>query len=226
MFNTQGWIHQELWDLRGALELDQKALQAAREAGAGQMEVEANTLVNLATDYRLLGNHTQAQHHLHAAEELVERQDWCSFRCKTRWWWERGELSVARGDCEGARHHAEELLQIAVATGQRKNLAKGWKLKGEALAMANELDQALAELERALGTAEAIGQRNLAWQIGCSLGRLLEKQGRQAEAKAHYTQAAHTIEQIANGIGEQQLTDSFTRSMAVRAVYDSLEQLS
>jgi tetratricopeptide (TPR) repeat protein len=222
-YNTRGWIHQELGDLRRALELDKKALQTARESG--QIEVEANTLVNLATDYRLLQDHEQSGECLRVAEELVKRQDWCSFRCRTRWLWSLGELSLGQGDHEKALRYAEDMLQLAVSTGQRKNTAKGCKLKGEALAMGGRLDEAMRELEQALDTAEAIGQANLVWQIGHSLGQVCERQGQPGAAKTYYEQAVRTIEQIGGQIGDETLQRSFTISKPVRAVYDSLARL-
>jgi tetratricopeptide (TPR) repeat protein len=220
MHNVRGWIHQELCDWQGALEWDKEALRAGRESG--QIEVEGNTLVNLATDYRLLGDHSQSRQCLEVAGETVNRQDWCSFRCRTRWLWEWGQLSLAQGDIERARQYAEEMLQIAVSTGQVKNMAKGSKLKGETLAVAGELDEAVRELERAHDTAEAIGQRNLAWQIGYSLAQLRERQGQYTEAKALYEQAMRTIQRITSEIGDPELRHAFTRARMVQAVHDAL----
>jgi tetratricopeptide (TPR) repeat protein len=225
MFNTQGWIHQELGDLAGALELDQKALQAAREAGGAQIEVEANSLVNLATDCRLMGDYSQARHYLEASEEMVRSQDWCTFRCGTRWLWERGQLALAEGDGAEAQHYAEQVIEKALASEQKKYIAKGWQLKGDALNLAGRPSEAASALQQALDTAEEIGQRGLVWPTRHSLARILEQQGREAEAKAHYEQAIRTIEQIAADIGDESLHSTFVQSRAVRAVYDNLERL-
>jgi len=226
MYNTQGWIHQELGDVAGALELDEKALRAAQAAGGAHMEVEVNTLVNLATDYRLLGDHGRAQQYLQAAEEMVQRQDWCSFRCGTRWLWEWGELSLARGNHVQGLEYAERVIQKAVATEQKKYIAKGWRLKGDGLSMVDKLDEAGYALQRALDTALQIGQRSLVWPTRYALARLLERQGRRSDARAQVEQAASMIGQIASDVGDERLQRSFTGSPAVRGVCDSLKRLN
>jgi predicted ATPase/class 3 adenylate cyclase len=211
MFNTQGWIHQEL--------------QAAQEAGGAQIEVEANSLVNLATDHRLLGDYSRARQCLQAAEDMVQRKDWCSFRCGTRWLWEWGQLALAEGDCAEARHYAERVIQTAATTEQKKYIAKGWQLKGDTLMIVGKLSEAASALQQALDTAEEIGQRNLVWPTRNSLARLLEHQGRPAEAKVQAEQAIRTIEQIAADTGDERLRRSFLQSAAVDAVYDNLKRL-
>lgn len=223
LFNTRGWIYQELWALREALSLNKKGVKAGYETG--QIEVETNSLVNLATDYRLLGKYRQSLECLQASEDLVKREDWCSFRCRTRWLWNLGELSLAEGDHKKALHLAEDTLKLAMGTGQKKNMAKGWKLKGEALAMAGKLNEAVSELEKAIKMAEEIAHPNLVWQICHSLAQLCERQGRPLEAKKHYEKAIRTIEEIASEIADKKLSNSFTRAKSVLTIYEGLARL-
>ena len=83
-----------------------------------------------------------------------------------------GELWLTKGDAAQALEFAEECLKLAEPTMSRKNLVKGWRLKGQTLLAQGQEEQAEAALTRALTIAREIGNPPQLWKTYQALGAL------------------------------------------------------
>jgi tetratricopeptide (TPR) repeat protein len=218
--NSKGWVYQEIYNLEQSVPLNQEGVEVAREQG--EIESEANALVNLGVDHLWLGELEQAEQCFVEAWGLLEKQfGGYRWRWKTRLLAAWGELYLARGEAERALDYAEQCLQLAERTSARKNLVKGWKLKGEALAALDRVEEAASYLEKAISMADEIGNPPLAWKSRYALAQILEQVGREEVAQQHYRQAAASIEQTAGSLSDLGMRETFLSAGPVRAVLDA-----
>ena len=105
------------------------------------------------------------------------------------------ELSLLRGDADGARRWADEALALATPTRSGKYASWAWRLKGESATRRRDWVEADSALGRALTIAETIGHPRQTWLARLALGRLHEANGRRAEARTSYVAAADLIGQ-------------------------------
>ena len=78
-----------------------------------------------------------------------------------------GELWLLRGDVQRATEFGDRCLDLATRTMSRKNLVKGWRLRGQIALHRRQLDDAEAAFRQAVGAARGARQR-----IGSARGRL------------------------------------------------------
>ena len=139
------------------------------------------------------------------------------WRWKTRLLAAWGELSLARGDPQEALRYAEQCLELATQTSSRKNQAKAWKLRGEALMALGFADEAAAWLDKAIATAEGVGNPPLAWKSRYARGQALESLERRDDAAREYALAAAHIERTAANLTDPALRATFLAAAPVKA---------
>src|SRR5207249_4839131 len=127
-----------------------------------------------------------------------------------------GGLWLARGDHVKALAFADECLELATLTDAPKNVVKGNTLRGQALAAAQRLDDALAALDEAIRGAREIGNVGQLWRALAAKGDALASADRSDEARASYTEASAMIDRIADDLTDEQLRDTFLGSTRVR----------
>lgn len=125
-----------------------------------------------------------------------------------------GELALARGEPTLALQVTEQLLESAPGVDRAQPIPGLLKLKGEALASLNRLDDARQALEEARRGAQERQARHLLWRIHRSLGRLYQRLEREAEAERELVAARAVIESLAATIDEPGLTENFRRAAA------------
>jgi class 3 adenylate cyclase/tetratricopeptide (TPR) repeat protein len=119
----------------------------------------------------------------------------------------RATLALARGDAAGALARLEPLLALAAAPmAPSPPLSLLW---GEALLAARRLDEAERALEAGRTLARAQSVRPALWRIQAALGRLYRDQGRTAEAVEAFAQASAVIADLASGIPDSDLRETF-----------------
>ena len=62
----------------------------------------------------------------------------------------QAQLALAEGDPAGAQQCAEQAIAVAAGLGQAVDEGKAWRVKGQALAAAGQMTDALAAFERSL----------------------------------------------------------------------------
>ncbi|MGH9003463.1 MAG: hypothetical protein ACRDYV_10075, partial [Acidimicrobiia bacterium] len=113
-----------------------------------------------------------------------------------------GELWLARDEAATALAYGNECLELAEASGSRKNIVKGRRLRGQALAANGELEPAEVELTTALTLAQTVGNPPQLWKSYAALGDLRRLQGLTDEAHGAYLAALAVIEGVAEDLGE------------------------
>lgn len=224
LLNTRGWVHQETFTLQESLRLNTEGAKMAHELG--EIESEANALVNLGVDHLWLDDLEGAEQCFEDAWALLDKQfGGFRWRWKTRLLAAWGELHLARGDAVEALRYADQCLELAARTSSRKNQVKGWKLKGEALAALGQLDEAADWLGKAVAMAEEIANPPLIWKSHYALGGVLERHGPPIEAQREYKLAVDVIEGTAAKLSDPALREAYLRARPVRAVHAAWHRL-
>lgn len=92
-------------------------------------------------------------------------------------------------------------------------------LSGKQLLMAqSQLEEAGQELSIALEVAQRIGNPTQLWKTHAAFGDLRMAQERPGEAQKSYGEAIEVIQQIAAGLDDQELRETFLNSAAVRSI--------
>jgi class 3 adenylate cyclase/tetratricopeptide (TPR) repeat protein len=225
--NTLGWVHGELYDLDAAIRYNREGAEAAYKIG--DPEIIRNAEINLGDDYLLLGDLEQAQHYLAKVyEDTQQRGQWGEEFMKWRYaqhlYHSLGELWLTRGEAAQALEFAEGCLKLAEPTMSRKNLVKGWRLKGQALLAQGQGEQAEAALSQALTIGREIGNPPQLWQTYQALGALYESQADFGRARAAYQSAIDVIDEVAARLQDQELKRTFLAARPVQAIRERLAQ--
>ncbi|MBI3246573.1 MAG: tetratricopeptide repeat protein [Deltaproteobacteria bacterium] len=129
-----------------------------------------------------------------------------------------GELWLTKGDAEKALQFADECLQLAEPTESRKNIVKGWRLRGQAFCMQGKLVEAEAVLLKALTLAQEVGNPPQLWKTYQALGELYEKQESKDQARSAYASAIEVIEKVASRLQDQEIKQTFLAARPVQEI--------
>jgi class 3 adenylate cyclase/tetratricopeptide (TPR) repeat protein len=222
--NTAGWLHHQLGDLRRAMELDGEALEFSRTAKIANPEIYST--INLGEDHFALGEIGIARDILSEAAERLRVGHFDSHRWK---WQMRVALMLARvflleRDLDRAGTHLAEGLEIAERTESRRQVAEGYRIRGELWLAAGRVEDAGAELRRALEVAEAIAGPRTIWETAGALGRALAP-SREAEARHAYRRALEALHATMPRIPRPELRESLLRSEAVARLIEEAARL-
>ena len=219
LLNCLGWLHFELGDLDGAIELN------GRSADGGRRRNDPGTLPNAELN---LGDIALARGDLALAGEMLDRVErfardpatsaWMRFRYSIRLYASLGELALARGDLDQATAHARRCLELAARTNARKNLVKGWRLSGEVASAARRWGEAAQALGEARKIAEIIGNPTQLWRTHAALARLHAEQGQEDAARRAAADAVRVVDGVLSGLSDPNLRASFERLALVREV--------
>jgi tetratricopeptide (TPR) repeat protein len=226
LLNTLGWVHGELYNLAVAIRYNQAGAEAAYKVG--DPEIIRNAEINLGDDYLLLGELAQAQQYLekvfHAAQQRGKwGEEWMKWRYSQHLYHSLGELWLTKGDAAQALTRAEACLKLAEPTLSRKNLVKGWRLKGQAMLAQGQGEKAEAALSRALTIAQEVGNPPQLWKTYQALGALYEWQANVGHAWPAYHSALEVLEGVAARLQDQELKRTF---LAARPVQEIRERLA
>ena len=217
LLNTIGWIYSELGDFGQAEEWNRRSIAVARETG--WLEAEANALVNMGSDAVRRGDRRRAREEFERAAELIERDNWFTWRYRMRLLVGLGELALLDGEPERAQAFARRALALAEPTSSRKHAGRAWLLSGRALLLAGAPpEESLTPLERAQSLAISTGHPPLLWMSGVELTRLHTRLGHEAEAAACRSQAIASVETVASGVRNTRLRGSLLNTPIVQAV--------
>jgi len=221
--NVLGWIHHDLSNIELALKYNNEALEIARtyQERMGIGGVQPACSVNLGMDYLSKNDYENAERYFQEANSLIHLHRWVKWRFQTRILFGRGEIALAKGDYVKALKFAEDSLVISEKAGARKYIAKGLKLKAEALAEMGNIEKAIDVMENALRFAQQVGNPPLLWQIHYGLGLLLEKHVNTQKANEHYAQAIGLIDATASKLNDPSLKNSLLTAAQTKAIHDA-----
>jgi predicted ATPase/class 3 adenylate cyclase len=228
ILNTLGWVYGELYNLEPAIRYNREGAEASSQIG--DPEIIRNAEINLGDEYLLLGDVEQAQSYLEKVHRAAQQrgtwgEEYMKWRYSQHLYHSLGELWLAKGDAGQALVFAEECLKLAEPTASRKNLVKGWRLKGQALLAQGQGEQAEAALSRALTMAREIGNPPQLWKTFQALGALYEARADPGGARAAYRSAMEVIEGVAARLQNQALRRTFLQAQPVQELRARLTKM-
>jgi tetratricopeptide (TPR) repeat protein len=220
LLNSLGWLYSEIGDLDRAMDLNRQGAEGARKRG--DPETIANPEINLGDIFLMKGDLVLAQELLEGVHRLVKNpatSDWMRWRYSTHLFASLGELWLARGDHAKALEFCGHCLDIATRTNSKKNLVKGWRLKGEIALIRRQFDEAENTLQRGLGIAQAIGNPTQLWKTHVALGRLFSDRKDPVQAERAYNAARGVIDGIKANLRNSELRASLENAPMIRKIY-------
>lgn len=215
--NTIGWVYMELYDAGTGLEFNQRGLDLSLLMGDD--EIISNARVNIADCYELLGRHDDARRELEEIYAgLGALHEWMKWRYSQHIIHSLGEVVLLDGDHARALALAEECLELALQSDSKKNVVKGRRLKGQALAAAGRHAEAEVELQAAVILARQVANPPQLWKSSVALGDTLIAEGKGQEASAAYRQALDVVERVAAGLTDETMRKAFLGAAQVEAM--------
>jgi tetratricopeptide (TPR) repeat protein len=197
MLNCLGWVYMECGDLDRAIDLNRQGAEGARKRG--DPETIANPEINLGDVFLAKGDLTLAGEFLDDVHRLVKNpatSEWMKWRYSTHLFASLGDLWLARGDPAKAKEFCDHCLDIATRTNSKKNLVKGWRLKGEIALARHQFDEAEHALRQGLTIAQAIGNPTQIWKSYLALGRLYSGARKPELAEHAFNTAREVVERM------------------------------
>lgn len=221
LLNTLGWLWAEVGDVERAIDFNRHGAERARKRGFP--ETIANAELNLADLALASGDLPAATELLDGVLRLVRDptvSEWMKWRYSTRLFASLGDLALARGDTAKARAWVDQCLEVATRTNARKNLVKGWRLRGEIATIRRQWDDAEAALREALPIAQVIGNPTQLWKTHVAIARLHAATKGTNAARQAYQKAREVIDHVREGLRDPELRASLERAAPIRQVYD------
>jgi len=227
MLNSLGWIYAELYNLEPAIRYNQEGLDASQKAG--DPEIIRNAEINLGDCYLLQGDLERAQTILEKVYRDSQQrgkwgEEWMKWRYMQHCCHSLGELRLKQGDAQKAIDLAEECLRLAEPTVSRKNLVKGWRLKGQAFLAQGKIEEAESFLKKGLAIAEEIGNPPQLWKTYAALGQLHERKGEVEQARSAYVSAVRVIDETAGRLQDQAIKQTFLSAQPIQNLRQGLER--
>jgi class 3 adenylate cyclase/tetratricopeptide (TPR) repeat protein len=211
-------VHQELYDLDRALELNLEGEEAGRRFTAWP-EPLGHSLLKAGLVHFERTEHGRAEELFLRAWALLGTDDIARWRWHIPLLHARGALALARGHHDEARRHAVESLEMATRFWARKHAARAQRLQGEILVANGRFEEGAAMLEASVQLAEELKTPREVWTGRSALGKVLVRLGKDREAEKQFMKAAATIEVIAGRLTTPALAGSFLGAERVRDVY-------
>jgi diguanylate cyclase len=225
-FNTLGWLYGDLEDHDRAMEWNRSSLEAVDSLGPlahqSSQEVRMNALLNLGDDLLAMGRPDEAEDYFRTVESVVCDESvpgrWMAWRYAQHLFHSYGLLCLYRGDTAGALRYADECIKLAEHSSSPRNIAKGRRLRGQALTALGQLDAAESGLEAAMKTAVRLGNPPQIWKTHAALGKLHRARGDLDGASRAAETALSIVEAVAGSLDEASLRSALLRSDEVAAM--------
>ncbi|HEX9663130.1 MAG TPA: tetratricopeptide repeat protein [Candidatus Binatia bacterium] len=105
-------------------------------------------------------------------------------------------------------------------TSSKKNLVKGWRLRGEIALARRQWDEAENALEQALNIAQAICNPTQLWKSHVALGRLHSDRKKPEQAEQAYNAACEVIDRVKANLTTPALRASLENAPMIRRIYE------
>ena len=220
--NGAGWLYGELQDTRQAIGWNRRSLDAVLAYNSPDPECESNARLNLGDNLLALGRLAAAEEQFQVVERIVRRPRppdlWLLWSYSQHLLHSYGELWLVRGNAQKSHAYADECVQRAEASGRRKNVVKGHRLRGQVHLARGNLNEAEQELATALRVAAEVGNPPQLWKTHAAIGDLRTAQGRPDDARQAYRDALAVIDRVAAGLTRASLRNTFLDSPHVRSI--------
>ena len=220
--NSLGWVYIELQDFEKGRSWNQRALDTAAEVGIADSELDSNAHLNLADALIAQGRLDEAEPYLATVEAIARNpkpeERWMLWRYTQHLLHSYGELRLLSGDIRGARENAEECIAMASKSDAKKNIAKGQRLLGQTLSATGDHEAAVEAITVAVDVARDIGNPTQLWKSLAALGDVRTAAGDPTGAKQAFGEASKVIDDVASGLSDAAVRETFLGSAAVTAI--------
>ncbi len=212
--NMLSYLYNELGDFERAIQYSQAALTASQHDGAYyNIEATCYALLDLSTHYLHTGRLSEISPYIQEFEQICNMTDYVRFRYMNRYQLLQTEVALVQGQFEDALEYAATARQAAEFNHMRKNVVKCLLYEGQALLGLGQLQQAVAQLKKAMQLADEIMHGSLRWKTRL---RLAEAQASFGHSNGElYGQALNQIENIAKNLPNAHLRETFLTSPQV-----------
>jgi class 3 adenylate cyclase/tetratricopeptide (TPR) repeat protein len=225
--NSLGWAYHELCHFDKAIEFNKLALDSIQELlGPGTsnvFEIESQTRINLGENYLMTGNLQKAQEYLELVYENTKKPEYyfIRLRWKPRCLLGLGELWIQAGDTDKAESFLSELIehQWTDKFPYKKYQVRAWRLRSDILSARGQLEDAEAEMHRALTQAKQLGNPTQLWKTHQALAKLRLEQGKSDEARAEFQAALKVVQGIAEGLTDAALKEGYLKSEPIQELF-------
>ena len=179
--------------------------------------------INLGDIFLIKGDLVLAQEFLDGVYKLAKdpaTSDWMRWRYSTHLFASLGDLWLARGDYAKAREFCDHSLDIATRTNSKKNLVKGWRLRGEIGLAHRHWGEAEIDFRQALAIAEAIDNPTQLWKSHLALGRLYTDTKKPELAQQAFKAARDVIDQMKASLQNPGLRASLESAPTIQRIYE------
>ena len=212
--NTLGWLYADVFAFEEALRLNEEGAAIARELKFP--EGEANSHINLAANYLVLGEPQRAKEHLDTAERALQDDNWFRWVYQIRLQAQYAQFWITKGDPARAALHAVASLDMARTTRRRKHIAWARKLLGDVAVIEERPEDAAHEYEAGLDVLKGHPCPSVEWKIALSLARL-KACLHQANASEEYLNLSREVmRRLAESISDNGLRATFVTSKPAR----------
>jgi len=199
-----GVLYLELFALDEAQQHLEQALKLAEE-------LRSQHWINQATGaltevYLLLNDIPRAQN---ALEKVISPQTPMDTMLKRSCWVRRAQIALAQGNPDLALEITDRLICTAPGLSPGQVITFLWKLKGEALAVLGQLEEACSLLCLAKENAQENGERFQLWRIHASLAKLYGSMNCQTISERELSIARTMIEELAATLKQEKLKQNF-----------------
>jgi tetratricopeptide (TPR) repeat protein len=212
--NTLGWLHADVFAFEEALRLNKEGAAIARELRFA--EGEANSHVNLASNYLVLGEPERAKEHLDAAEQASRGENWFRWLYQIRLQAQYAQFWIARDDPRRAASYAAASFDLARSTRRRKHIAWAHKLLGDVAVREERHEDAAQEYEAGLQVLRGHPCPSVEWKIALSLARLKACQHQSDASEEYLNLSRDVMRRLAQSISDDGLRATFVKSKPAR----------
>jgi tetratricopeptide (TPR) repeat protein len=223
LLNAMGWLYGELGMLDAALQLNEEALA---ESQSHDVEVRAQSGLNLAADCLRLGFLDRVPSLLQSAETFAKKSSWLGWHARIQLSCLAAEYWLAQGQPTRAAEFGREGDVLARRHGAWKYAVLGAKALADAEAAQGHWAEAHAQLQTAVDVLTTHPVPLIAWRVHAARSQLYEQSGEHRQAAAAIEMARAEVYRLADTIAEVPLKTSFLGSRAVRAVLDDEATIS
>jgi CHAT domain-containing protein/tetratricopeptide (TPR) repeat protein len=220
LLSNLGFAYNSLGEPQRARALLEDARKLLRETGDRRGEIIA--LNNLGSVWRNLGDPDKALDHHRQALDLAKALGDPRQEAITRL--RLSEVELDRSDATTALRELAPALDSFQATGNRRNEVQALDLRGRALALAGQPQEAMPVLQTALALHRTLRDRAGEAEALRALAATERSLGRLAEARAHADEAVARVEELRAGFVSPDLRAVFlaTQRRAYSLVIDLL----
>lgn len=223
IFNTIGWIYQELGNLEASTRWNEEAINIAQSKG--WVESLGYSLVNLASDYYFQGQQELARDLLEEAQKLWEKEKKLMFRWQHSLCLGQAKISIKEGNYKKALKFLEMSLEYAKRSRTPKHFSKTNLAFGEVMLSTGEYTKAYGYLKKSAHLAERSKCPGLIIDSYSLLGKACLTLNRDSEARSCLFVAGREMKKILSSIVESNCKDTFLATRRVKLLQDLMSDL-